>query len=343
MPAQSGRLFTTRRQFNYNCADENLYRHHTERRSQGARSSRKCSLSKRSARPSAGPRAANIHLTLKFIGEVDDGAGRRGSPRRWPRPGSPVAPFQLRIRRLRQISRRRRPAYFLGRRRGQSAACWPCSTASKPPCCPLGVARETRPFQPHLTLGRNKARYRFRGAVRAAGRKAATFFSANARSTPFSSMRSRPDPVRARSTRIARRSPLSSHEIFFIVFSYLLGSIPFGYLIFYFSEGKDIRTMGSGNIGATNVLRSKGKLAGLATLALDIAQRGAADHLRPHPFRPALDRPAGRPGRAAGPRLPGVPEIPRRQGRRFPGRRFPGLLLSRPAGISGCFFPESAG
>ena len=63
---------------------------------------------------------------------------------------------------------------------------------------------------------------------------------------------------------------MSSHEIFFIVCSYLLGSIPFGYLIFYFSEGKDIRTKGSGNIGATNVLRSKGKLAGLATLALDI-------------------------------------------------------------------------
>ncbi|HUU04304.1 MAG TPA: glycerol-3-phosphate 1-O-acyltransferase PlsY [Patescibacteria group bacterium] len=63
---------------------------------------------------------------------------------------------------------------------------------------------------------------------------------------------------------------MSSHEIYFIVCSYLLGSIPFGYLIFYFSEGKDIRSMGSGNIGATNVLRSKGKLAGLATLTLDI-------------------------------------------------------------------------
>jgi glycerol-3-phosphate acyltransferase PlsY len=63
---------------------------------------------------------------------------------------------------------------------------------------------------------------------------------------------------------------LSNHEILYIVCSYLLGSIPFGYLIFYFSEGKDIRTMGSGNIGATNVLRSKGKLAGLATLVLDI-------------------------------------------------------------------------
>lgn len=63
---------------------------------------------------------------------------------------------------------------------------------------------------------------------------------------------------------------MSSHEISFIVLSYLLGSIPFGYLIFYFTEGKDIRTTGSGNIGATNVLRSKGKLAGLLTLALDI-------------------------------------------------------------------------
>jgi glycerol-3-phosphate acyltransferase PlsY len=63
---------------------------------------------------------------------------------------------------------------------------------------------------------------------------------------------------------------LTSHELFFIAFSYLLGSSPFGYLICYLSEGKDIRTMGSGNIGATNVLRSKGKLAGLATLALDI-------------------------------------------------------------------------
>jgi glycerol-3-phosphate acyltransferase PlsY len=63
---------------------------------------------------------------------------------------------------------------------------------------------------------------------------------------------------------------LSSHEIYFVVCSYLLGSVPFGYLIFYLSEGKDIRGLGSGNIGATNVLRSKGKLAGLATLLLDV-------------------------------------------------------------------------
>lgn len=63
---------------------------------------------------------------------------------------------------------------------------------------------------------------------------------------------------------------MTSHEISFIIFSYLLGSIPFGYLIYYFTEGQDIRTLGSGNIGATNVLRSKGKPAALLTLALDI-------------------------------------------------------------------------
>jgi glycerol-3-phosphate acyltransferase PlsY len=65
---------------------------------------------------------------------------------------------------------------------------------------------------------------------------------------------------------------LSSHELLFVLCSYLLGSVPFGYLIVLISERKDIRTMGSGNIGASNVLRSKGRLAGLATLMLDIVK-----------------------------------------------------------------------
>ena len=65
---------------------------------------------------------------------------------------------------------------------------------------------------------------------------------------------------------------MPEQEILFLVFSYLVGSIPFGYLIFYVTDRKDIRTVGSLNIGATNVLRSKGKLAGLLTLALDIAK-----------------------------------------------------------------------
>lgn len=60
------------------------------------------------------------------------------------------------------------------------------------------------------------------------------------------------------------------HEILFIGFAFLLGSIPFGYIVYYITEKKDIRSVGSGNIGATNLLRSKGKLAGLITLMLDL-------------------------------------------------------------------------
>ena len=55
-----------------------------------------------------------------------------------------------------------------------------------------------------------------------------------------------------------------------IIISYLLGSIPFGLLITKFFLNKDIRNIGSGNIGATNVLRSGNKLIGYATLFFDI-------------------------------------------------------------------------
>jgi acyl phosphate:glycerol-3-phosphate acyltransferase len=57
-------------------------------------------------------------------------------------------------------------------------------------------------------------------------------------------------------------------------FSYLLGSIPFGYLLVRIFRGHDIRQSGSGNIGATNVARSSPAL-GLLTLILD-ALKGAA-------------------------------------------------------------------
>jgi glycerol-3-phosphate acyltransferase PlsY len=53
------------------------------------------------------------------------------------------------------------------------------------------------------------------------------------------------------------------------VIAYLLGSIPFGYLLVKIFRGEDIRLSGSGNIGATNVARSGAKGLGAATLALD--------------------------------------------------------------------------
>lgn len=54
--------------------------------------------------------------------------------------------------------------------------------------------------------------------------------------------------------------------------AYLLGSIPFGLLLVRVFQGKDLRRTGSGNIGATNALRSGGKALGIATLALDLAK-----------------------------------------------------------------------
>ena len=55
-----------------------------------------------------------------------------------------------------------------------------------------------------------------------------------------------------------------------IIISYLLGSIPFGLLLTKIFLKKDIREIGSGNIGATNALRSGNKLIGYSTLLLDI-------------------------------------------------------------------------
>jgi glycerol-3-phosphate acyltransferase PlsY len=56
------------------------------------------------------------------------------------------------------------------------------------------------------------------------------------------------------------------------VIAYLLGAIPFGYLLVKLTAGGDVRTRGSGNIGATNVLRTTGPVAGIATLLLDIGK-----------------------------------------------------------------------
>ena len=57
-----------------------------------------------------------------------------------------------------------------------------------------------------------------------------------------------------------------------IAVGYLLGSIPFGYLLVRATGGGDIRFQGSGNIGATNVARASGWAVGVATLVLDAAK-----------------------------------------------------------------------
>jgi glycerol-3-phosphate acyltransferase PlsY len=60
------------------------------------------------------------------------------------------------------------------------------------------------------------------------------------------------------------------------VAAYLLGSIPFGLLLAKLFGGGDVRKAGSGNIGATNVARVVGPLAGILTLILDTAKGAAA-------------------------------------------------------------------
>lgn len=60
-----------------------------------------------------------------------------------------------------------------------------------------------------------------------------------------------------------------------VIVAYLIGSIPFGYLIVRVTQGTDVRETGSGGTGATNVSRRAGKLAGVVTLLLD-ALKGVA-------------------------------------------------------------------
>ncbi len=64
--------------------------------------------------------------------------------------------------------------------------------------------------------------------------------------------------------------------ILILLAAYLIGGIPFGYLLVRWRNGTDVRTQGSGNIGATNVLRTTGKALGIVTLLLDIGKGAVA-------------------------------------------------------------------
>jgi glycerol-3-phosphate acyltransferase PlsY len=70
-------------------------------------------------------------------------------------------------------------------------------------------------------------------------------------------------------------------KLILVILAYLLGSIPFGYLLvkYVFTAGEDIRKVGSGNIGATNVARRAGLAAGALTYFLDAAKGAAAVEL----------------------------------------------------------------
>lgn len=61
-----------------------------------------------------------------------------------------------------------------------------------------------------------------------------------------------------------------------VLAAYLLGSVPFAFLVVKSQSGVDIRSVGSGNVGATNVLRTAGTAAAAAVLALDVGKGAAA-------------------------------------------------------------------
>jgi len=65
-------------------------------------------------------------------------------------------------------------------------------------------------------------------------------------------------------------------EALAVVGGYLLGALPFGYWLPLLVRGEDIRTRGSGNVGATNVFRVYGKRLGIAVALLDLAKGFAA-------------------------------------------------------------------
>lgn len=69
---------------------------------------------------------------------------------------------------------------------------------------------------------------------------------------------------------------MTLQEIGAVVTAYLLGSIPFGFLIVKLKSGADVRQTGSGGTGATNVTRKAGKGAGVITLILDALKGTAA-------------------------------------------------------------------
>lgn len=66
--------------------------------------------------------------------------------------------------------------------------------------------------------------------------------------------------------------------------AYLLGAIPFGYLLAKYVKGIDVRTVGSGNIGATNVGRAAGVKLGIVAFALDVGKGMTAATLIPFCF-----------------------------------------------------------
>lgn len=72
------------------------------------------------------------------------------------------------------------------------------------------------------------------------------------------------------------------HDYWVVVVSYLIGSVPFSYLVARYWKGIDIRQFGSGNVGMTNVWRNAGPVAGIIALVGDLGKGVLAVMLAKH-------------------------------------------------------------
>ncbi len=137
---------------------------------------------------------------------------------------------------------------------------------------PLGIAKEARNFLGASDTCSDQGT----GAARSAAHRRFAIGIRIVRLLPGGSLSSVPKPARfgriylhqaVRISLAGRMKPL-----LVLVVAYLVGGIPFGYLLVKLKTGEDVRSKGSGNIGATNVLRTTGRAIAVITLLLDIAK-----------------------------------------------------------------------
>ena len=123
----------------------------------------------------------------------------------------------------------------------------------------LGIESEKRAFSPHLTLARIKERL----DLQPLREKIAALPSLEFGSFHGQQLLSLPQQTRPKGSVYTKLAefPLTNSMIALLVLpiAYLLGAIPFGYLLVKWKTGGDVRAAGSGNIGATNVLRTTGQ------------------------------------------------------------------------------------
>ena len=126
----------------------------------------------------------------------------------------------------------------------------------------------------------------------------------------------------------------SVFAVFALALGYLLGSIPFGLLLTRLAGTADLRTIGSGNIGATNVLRTGRKDLAAATLVLDALKATLGYLLAAALFHDEAAALAGAAGAFLRPPLSRLARLSRRQGRRDLPRRPDRRLLAGGAGFA---------